>query len=203
MPVIPASMYDRVNYLSSRLIMMSLNIHIELNDGHFSSSRSNEIRQQTDLSLVSSSSSNPLIDELLACIEYYCHEVQELADALRAILNLSSISILDDLSKGSQLCLNVLHNYHLDRHQAVQSILSSPFREDAWCVVHELDWNIFGKCRIILIRLQIYFLLMHQILPKDLKSPSLHSFSHSKQRRTSNLSLTTPIKRRKGLDLQV
>jgi hypothetical protein len=148
---------------------MSLNIHLELNDGRFSLSRSNEIRKYSDLSLVSSSSSNTLIDELLACIEYYCHEVIELANKLRLITR-NSIPIIDDLSKGSQLCLDVLHNYHLDRNQAVQSMLLNPFREDAWYVVHEIDSNIFGKCRIILNRLRIYLLLMHQILTNDRNS---------------------------------
>jgi hypothetical protein len=161
---------------------MSLNIHIELHDGRFSYSHSNEIRKYSDLSLVSSSSSNTLIDELLGCIEYYCHEVNELTNALRLIL-LNSIPVLDDLSKGSQLCLDVLHNYHLDRNQAVQSMLLNPFREDAWYVVHEIDSNMFNKCRIILIRLQIYFLLMHQILTNNIHPQSkpkiLNSSLHS------------------------
>jgi len=206
-----ASIHDQVNYISSRLIVMSLNIHIELNDGHFSLSRSDEIRKYSDLSLVSSSSSNTLIDELLACIEYYCREVTKLADALRLITT-NSIQIIDDLSKGSQLCLNVLHNYHLDRNQAVQSMLVSPFREDAWHIVHEIDSNMFGKCRIILIRLRIYFLLMHQILTNDLnpqlkrknRSLSLHSLiNNNKKRRESNLSLSNNIKREKILDFKV
>ena len=169
---------------------MSLNIHIELNDGRFSLSHSNEIRKYSDLSLVSSSFSNTLIDELFACIEYYCHEVNELANELRLITKSSSIQILDDLSKGSQLCLDVLHNYHLDRNQAVQSMLSNPFREDAWYVVYEIDSNIFGKCRIILIRLRIYFLLMHQILTNDRnyqlkpknRSSSLHSLINNNKK---------------------
>lgn len=157
------SISDRIKSISSRLIVMSLNIHIELNDGHFSLSRLNEIRKSSDLSLVSSSFSNTLIDELLACIEYYCHEINQLSETL-CLITTNSIQILNDLSKGSQLCLNVIDNYHLDRNQAVQSILSSPFREDAWYVVHEIDSNMFGKCRIMLIRLRIYLLLMHQLL---------------------------------------
>jgi hypothetical protein len=187
-----ASIHDRINYISSRLIIMSLNIHIELNDGRFSHSRLDEIRKYSDLSLISSSSSNTLIDELFACIEYYCHEITKLADILRSITT-NSIQIIDDLSKGSQLCLDVLHNYHLDRNQAVQSILSNPFREDAWYIVHEIDSNIFSKCRIILIRLRIYFLLMHQILTNDinfqLKRKSRSSYSLNKKRRESTLSL--------------
>jgi hypothetical protein len=94
--------------------------------------------------------------------------MNKLLDELRLILNSSSLQILDDLSKGCQLCLNVLNNYHLDRSQAVQSMLSSPFREDAWYLVYEIDLNIFGKCRIIIIRLRIYFLLMHQILTDNM-----------------------------------
>jgi hypothetical protein len=201
---------DRVNHISSRLILMSLNIHIELNDGRFSTSCLNQIRTHSDLSLVSSSLSNTLIDELFECIKYYCHEINELTDGLRLILNSSSITIqiLDDLSKGSQLCLDVLHNYHLDRNQAVQSMLLNPFREDAWYVVHEIDLNIFGKCRIILNRLRIYFLLMHQILTNDRnpqlkpknRSSSLHSL---KKRRESNLSLSNNVKRGKILDFKV
>ena len=202
---------DRLDYISSRLILMSLNIHIELNDGRLSLSRSNEIRNQSDLSLVSSSLSNTLIDELLVCIEYYCHEVNELADALRLIVNSSlittnSIQNLDDLCKGSQLCLNVLHNYHLDRIQAVQSMLSSPFREDAWYLVREIDSNIFSKCRIILIRLRIYFLLMHQILTDDITprmKPKIHELVNNKRRRESNSSLVNNNKRGKVLDFKV
>jgi len=186
---------------------MSLNIHLELNDGRFSLSRSNEIRKYSDLSLVLSSSSNTLIDELLTCIEYYCHEVIQLANTLRSITR-NSILMIDDLSKGSQLCLDVLHNYHLDRNQAVQSMLLNPFREDAWYVVHEIDSNIFGKCRIILNRLRIYFLLMHQILTNDRnpqlkpknRSSSLHSL---KKRRESNLSLSNNLKRGKIIDFKV
>jgi hypothetical protein len=168
-----ASIRDRLDYISSRLILMSLNIHIELNDGRLSLSHSNEIRKYSDLSLVTSSLSNTFIDELFVCIEYYCHEVNKLANELRSIIHSSSLTTnplphIDNLSKGSELCLNVLHNYHLDRSQAVQSMLSSPFREDAWYLVYEIDSNIFGKCRIILIRLRIYFLLMHQILTDDI-----------------------------------
>jgi hypothetical protein len=203
------SIRDRVNHISSRLIFMSLNIHIELNYGRFSTSCLNQIRTHSDLSLVSSSLSNTLIDELFECIKYYCHEINELADGLRLMLNSSSITIqiLDDLSKGSQLCLNVLHDYHLDRIGSVQSMLSSPFREDAWYLVHELDTNIFGKCRIILIRLQIYFLLMHQILTNDIKSKtsssSVHSLLNNKKRRQSNLSISNNMKRGKLLDFKM
>jgi hypothetical protein len=157
-----------IDYISRRLILMSLNIHIELNNGRLSLSHLHKIRKYSDLSLVSSSFSNTLIDELFVCIEYYCHEMNKLLDELRVILNSSSLQILDDLSKGCQLCLNVLNNYHLDRSQAVQSMLSSPFREDAWYLVYEIDLNIFGKCRIIIIRLRIYFLLMHQILTDNM-----------------------------------
>lgn len=169
------SISDRINQISSRLIIMSLNIHIELNDNRFSLLHLNEIRKSSDNSLISSSSSNTLIDELLTCIEYYCHEVIELTESLR-LITINSIQTLNDLSKGSQLCLNVIENYHLDRNHAVQSILSSPFREDAWYVVHEIDLNMFSKCRIILIRLRIYFLLMYKVLINDIN----HSFK-SKQ----------------------
>jgi hypothetical protein len=162
---------------------MSLNIHIELTDGHCSLSHLNEIRKHSDQSLISSSTSNPFIDELLACIKYYCHEVTKLSNELR-LMTKNSNQILDDLSKGSQLCLDVLHNYHSDRNQAVQSILENPFREDAWYVIYEIDWNIFVKSRIILIRLRIYFLLMHQILINDhhtqIRSSSFHFLTNKK-----------------------
>ncbi|CAF3201614.1 unnamed protein product [Rotaria sp. Silwood2] len=212
------SIRDRIDYISNRLILMSLNIHIELNDGRFSFSRLNEIRKHSDISLVSSSFSNTLIDELLVCIEYYCHQVNELTDLLHLIIksllsNTNFNQIIDDLSKGSQLCLDVIKNYHLERIQAVQSMLSSPFREDAWYLVHEIDSNIFGKCRIILIRLRMYFLLMHQILTNDInlqikpkiQSSSLHSLinNNNKKRYESNLSISNNFKRRKILDFKV
>ncbi|CAF3773423.1 unnamed protein product [Rotaria sp. Silwood1] len=204
---------DHIDYISTRLILMSLNVHIELNDGRFSFSRLNEIRKHSDISLVSSSFSNTLIDEILGCIEYYCHQINELTDLLNLIIKPLSPhanfnQIIDDLSKGSRLCLDVTKTYHLDRIQAVQSMLSSPFREDAWYLVHEIDSNIFGKCRIILIRLRMYFLLMHQILTNDInlqiQTSSLHSLiSNNNKRQDSNLSISNNLKRRKILDFKV
>ncbi|CAF4396885.1 unnamed protein product, partial [Adineta steineri] len=166
MTTLTESNNTRRNCISSRLIILSLNIHIELSNGRFSLTRSNEVRKQSDLSLISSSFSNSLIDELFTCIEYYCDEINKLIDELR-LINTNSYQILDDLSKGCQICLNVLYNYHHDRISAVQSLLSNPFREDVWHFVYEIDSNIFSKCRIILIRLRIYFLLLHQFLTND------------------------------------
>ena len=57
------SAHDRLSEASRQLILMSLNIHIELHDGRFSSSQLAEVRKQTDASLISSSSSNKLIEE--------------------------------------------------------------------------------------------------------------------------------------------
>jgi hypothetical protein len=181
MLALTTSIDDRFHAISNRLINLSLNIHIELTDGHCSLSRSNEIRKYSDQNLISSSTSNPFIDELLECIEYYCHEVTKLGNELR-LMTKNSNEVLDDLSRGSQLCFDVLHNYHSDRNQAVQSILINPFREDAWYVVYEIDWNIFMKSRIILIRLRIYFLLMYQILINDTqnRNSSFHSLINKK-----------------------
>lgn len=211
-----SSIDDRIDYISNRLILLSLNIHMELNDGRFSLSHLNEIRKHSDLSLVSSSFSNALITELISCIEYYCHQIKDLTDLLRLIIQSLLITdnlgqTIDNLLKGSQLCLDTLQNYHVDRMQAVQSMLSSPYREDAWCSVHEIDSNIFGKCRIILIRLRMYFLLMHQILINDInnktKSPvqhsSVHSLATSRKRYGSNLSISNHDKRKKTVDFQV
>ncbi|CAF3298129.1 unnamed protein product [Rotaria socialis] len=182
------SMGERINYLSNHLIVLPLNIHVELNDGRFSLTNLNEIRKHSDLSLLSSSFSNIFIDELLSCVEYYCHQVTELTDSLhlviRSLLSITNLSqIMDDLSRGSQLCLDVIKIYHTDRMQAVQSMLSSPYREDAWHFVYELDSTIFSKCRIMLIRLRMYFLLMHQILFNDIKQKSPMSISNNSKRR--------------------
>lgn len=189
-----------LNYLSSRLILLSSNIQVELNGGRFSFSNLNEIRKYSDLSLVSSSTSNTFIDDLLSSVEYYCNQVIELADSLRSIIKsfLSTTNLnqtIDDLTKGSQLCLDVINTYHTDRIQAVQSMLCSPFREDAWHFVYELDSNMYGKCRIILIRLRMYFLLMHQLIMNDIKIKSqTHEYSTS---------LSNNSKRRKILNFNV
>ena len=161
--------HDRLDALSTRLILMSLNIQIELSDERFSLSHLNEIRRQADVSLVSSSLSNALMDELILCLAYYCEQVIEQAEALRWALAELSISpapltVIDDLSRGATLCSSILDNYRLDRTQAVHSMLSSPLREDAWHLVHQIDSNLFGKCRIIFIRLRTSFLLMYQCL---------------------------------------
>ena len=179
--------------LSNRLILMSLNIQIELSDERFSLSHLDEIRQQADLSLVSSSLSNALMDELVLCLAYYCQQVIELAEALRSTLaefsmSPSPLTAIDDLSRGATLCSSILDNYRLDRTQAVQSMLSSPFREDAWHLVHQIDSNLFGKCRIIFIRLRTSFLLMYQWLIHHRTASSL---SNPRKRRASSTSLAS------------
>lgn len=173
---------DRLSSISRRLTLMALNIHVELREKRFSLSRSNELRQQADMSLVSSSPSNPLIVELLACVQYYCQEVNELADSLRSLI---ASPIVDELIQGSKVCSSILEQYQQDRMEAVQSLLSSPFREDAWHLVYEIDLNLFGKCRIILIRLQTSFLLFHQLIVQQREETPM------KRRRESTVSVTS------------
>jgi hypothetical protein len=183
----------RLDALSNRLILMSLNIQIELSDERFSLSHLVEIRQQADLSLVSSSLSHASMDELVLCLTYYCEQVIGLAEALRSMLAEFSMSpapltVIDDLTRGATLCCSILDNYRLDRTQAVQSMLSSPFREDAWHLVHQIDSNLVGKCRIIFIRLRTSFLLMYQFLVHHRAASSL---SNPKKRRASSTSIAS------------
>ena len=184
------SVSDRLSSISSRLMLMALNIHVELRETRFSLSRSTELRQQADVSLVSSSPSNPLMVELLACVQYYCDEVNELAESLRSLV---TSPIIDELMQGSKVCSSILEHYQEDRMGAVQSLLSSPFREDAWHLVYEIDLNLFGKCRIILIRLQTSFLLLHRVITQH----DLLTESPTKKRRESAMSVTS-VKRGKA-----
>ena len=192
-----ASIPARIDSISNYLILISLNIHEELNNGRFSLTRSNEIRKYSNLSLITSSFSNTLIDELLTCIEFYLREVNVLADILCSTVNSLLVNnntgpVIDDLSKDSQSYLNVLKQYHDDRILAVRSLLSNPFREDGWYLVHEIDLNIFSKCQEILIRLRMYALLMHEMLTNDINiqiklrshSPSLHSVINNNKKKT-------------------
>jgi hypothetical protein len=148
------------------------------------------------------------MDETLACVEYYCRQLNELSHSTQSICNslsiptftLSSSSIIDDLVRNMSICLDILDQYQHDRLDAVQSLLSSPFREDAWHLVHEMDSNLFGKSRIILIRLRTSFLLLYRILNEIVHISSKNSYHISsvnpvanrsrKRRRHSAISLS-------------
>ena len=208
-----APAHDRLRDISCRLIVMSLNIHVELHDGRFSPSQSDGVQKHADLSLISSSPVNTYIETLFAGIEYYCREINESVEALHGLSDSSvnALPALEDLSKGSQVCLDVLQQYHRDRTPAMQSLLSNPFREDAWRLVHEIDSSMFSKCRIILFRLRIYFLIMHRILTGEVtaqqklqaRRASSHSLTTRKKRRGSSLSISSHSKRGRFLKLKV
>ena len=115
------SIQDRLNYTSNRSIVMSLNIQIELYDGRFVLSCLDEVRKYADLSLVSSSYLNTFIDELFICIQYNCHEIEELLMIISFILCSSANSLL--------IFVDRLHQYHLQRTVSIQSVLFNPYRK--------------------------------------------------------------------------
>lgn len=144
--------------ISSRAMLIAVNLHIELNESRFALTSAKDIRQQSDASLVASSLSNPFIEELIQCVQNYCNELIDFGNTTPSSL------LLDDLIQNAKIFLSIFDQYHEERNSSVQSLLSSPFREDAWHFINELDLNIFFKCRIILIRLRCSFLLVYQLL---------------------------------------
>lgn len=182
--------------IANRLILMALNIQIELNDPRFSRSYSKEIRQQTDVSLVASSFSNPLIEELILCVKYYCNELIELINQSRSCLS-AATSFLDDLMVNAKICLSIFDQYHDERSSHVQSLLSSPFREDAWHLISDIDLNLFVKCRIILVRLRSSALLLYQCLKNDEIEEMNDRSSTKKKRIHSSRSVASFIQDRK------
>ena len=110
---------------SSRAMLIALNIHIELNESRFAVTSAKDIRQQTDTSLVASSLSNSLLEELITVVQHYCQELIDFGQT-------SHSSLFDELTQNAKICLSIFDQYHDERHTAFQSLLSSPFREEAW-----------------------------------------------------------------------
>lgn len=155
---------------------MALNIHVELNSLKFSiDDIEYTIRRQTDESLYSYSNVHPSIEKLIGCVKFYCQQLQMFIENIRSKVTTSET--IDELEENYRIYAKVFDEYEEKRNESVEDVIENPFREDAWHLVHELDSNIFVKCRIILIRLRTAFLVLQQEINSTIKPLDSSVFS--------------------------